>query len=254
MLYSIRILFLLLVTSFTAAHAQINHPASMADEIPTDTGELLVHPVLHGSLVLQWNGENIYIDPYGDPELYEEFGPPDLVLITHQHDDHFNLDTLTGLETSRAVFITPQVVADMVPPTLDGRQLIVLDNGENAEMSGIMINAVPMYNLPEEGARHVKGVGNGYVLRMGGRSIYISGDTEGIPEMRNLTAIDIAFVCMNLPYTMDVGQAADAVLDFSPTIVYPYHHRGQDIEEFKRLVDAGNQEIEVRLRDWYPEG
>jgi L-ascorbate metabolism protein UlaG (beta-lactamase superfamily) len=87
---------------------------------------------------------------------------------------------------------------------------------------------------------------------MGGKDVYVSGDTEGIPEMRNLEGIDVAFVCMNLPYTMDINQASDAVLDFEPAIVYPYHHRGQDIEEFKKLVDAGNKDIEVRLKQWYP--
>ena len=114
-----------------------------------------------------------------------------------------------------------------------------------------------MYNLPESPtAMHTKGRGNGYVLGIGGKNIYLSGDTQGIPEMRSLKNIDVAFVCMNLPYTMDVKEAADAVLAFSPKIVYPYHYRGQnglsDINAFKNLVDAGNKNIEVRLRNWYP--
>jgi len=114
-----------------------------------------------------------------------------------------------------------------------------------------------MYNLPESPtAMHTKGRGNGYVLGIGGKNIYLSGDTQGIPEMRSLKDIDVAFVCMNLPYTMDIKEAADAVLAFKPKIVYPYHYRGQgglsDVNGFKSLVDAGNQKIEVRLRNWYP--
>jgi L-ascorbate metabolism protein UlaG (beta-lactamase superfamily) len=114
-----------------------------------------------------------------------------------------------------------------------------------------------MYNLPESPtAMHTKGRGNGYVLGIGGKLIYLSGDTQGIPEMRSLKNIDIAFICMNLPYTMDIKEAADAVLEFKPKIVYPYHYRGKDglsdINAFKALVEAGNKNIEVRLRTWYP--
>ncbi len=113
-----------------------------------------------------------------------------------------------------------------------------------------------MYNLPETpDSRHTKGRGNGYVLDFGGKNVYISGDTEDIPEMRQLKNIDVAFVCMNQPYTMEVSQASDAVLDFKPKIVYPYHYRGQgglsDVDAFKKSVVEGNKSIEVRLRNWY---
>jgi L-ascorbate metabolism protein UlaG (beta-lactamase superfamily) len=115
-----------------------------------------------------------------------------------------------------------------------------------------------MYNLPEApDSRHTKGRGNGYILNLGGKMVYISGDTEDIPEMRALKNIDVAFVCMNQPYTMDINQAANAVLAFKPKIVYPFHYRGQnglsDVEGFKKLVDAGKAPIEVRLKNWYPE-
>ncbi len=114
-----------------------------------------------------------------------------------------------------------------------------------------------MYNLPETAdSRHPKGRGNGYVLEMGDRHIYFSGDTEDIAEMRALKNIDVAFVCMNLPYTMDVNQAASAVLAFKPKVVYPYHYRGSgglsDVEAFKKSVNDGDSKIEVRLRNWYP--
>ena len=118
------------------------------------------------------------------------------------------------------------------------------------------IEAIPMYNLtPERQKFHTKGRGNGYVVTLGGTRVYISGDTEDIPEMRALKKIDVAFVCMNLPYTMTAEQAADAVLEFKPKIVFPYHYRGktsQDPEKFKKLV-AKDKNIEVRIRKWYPE-
>ena len=131
-------------------------------------------------------------------------------------------------------------------------QRMVLANGESADLMDIGISAVAMYNLPgDESVRHQKGDGNGYVIQFGDRSVYVSGDTEDTPEMRSLENIDIAFVCMNLPYTMDIERAARAVTEFQPDIVYPYHHRGQDIEAFKRLVDAAGTDVEVRLKDWY---
>ena len=134
----------------------------------------------------------------------------------------------------------------------------MVNNGGSHEEMGIQIQAIPMYNLPESpDEKHVKGRGNGYVLTMGDKRIYISGDTEDIPEMRALKDIDIAFVCMNLPYTMDINQAASAVLEFEPSVIYPYHYRGRpdisDTEAFKALVDAGSKDIEVRLRNWYPD-
>src|SRR5699024_3116838 len=116
------------------------------------------------------------------------------------------------------------------------------------------IHAIPMYNLPQSpDAYHPKGRGNGYVLTIGGKRIYIAGDTEDTPEMRSLKNIDVAFIPMNLPYTMSVEQAAEGVLAFKPKIVYPYHYKGSNIKKFKRLVNEKDADIEVRLRDWYPD-
>jgi L-ascorbate metabolism protein UlaG (beta-lactamase superfamily) len=136
------------------------------------------------------------------------------------------------------------------------KQLVVMNNADTIKIQGIAIEAIPMYNLREEALKfHNKGRGNGYVLTLGKTRVYISGDTEDIPEMRALKNIDIAFVCMNLPFTMPVASAADAVLDFKPKIVYPYHYRGRpevsDTSLFKKLVNEKNSKIEVRLRDWY---
>jgi len=126
-----------------------------------------------------------------------------------------------------------------------------MNNGDRKSILGITIDAVPMYNTTAERKQyHVPGRGNGYLLTLADKRIYLSGDTEDIPEMRALKNIDVAFVCMNLPYTMSVEQAANAVREFRPKIVYPYHCRGSDLEKFKKLVgdDVG---VEVRLRDWY---
>ena len=217
----------------------------------------MIQPVFHGSLVLTWNNKTIYVDPYNGAKGYAGVAAPDLILITDIHGDHMNIETLNAIETSKAKLIVPQAVADQLPENLKSKAVIV-SNGNKITESGVSISAVPMYNLPESAdSRHTKGRGNGYVLNLGSKMVSISGDTEDIPDMRALKNIDVAFVCMNLPYTMDIDQAASAVLEFKPKIVYPYHYRGQgglnDVEGFKKLVDAGKASIDVRLRNWYAE-
>lgn len=243
-----RILVFLFSLIVCGSYAQRSAP----DVITTGRGQLTIQPVMHASLVLSLKDLVIYADPSGGAAKFKGLPAPDMVLITDIHGDHFDSSTLAAVITGKTVLVVPQVVADKLT-AFDKTRLVVLKNGDKVERSGISISAIPMYNLPESPtARHTKGRGNGYVLGMGGKNIYLSGDTQGIPEMRALKNIDVAFVCMNLPYTMDVNEAADAVLAFRPGIVYPYHYRGQDIQQFKRLVDAGNKWIEVRLRDWYP--
>lgn len=216
-------------------------------------GKLTIQPIRHGTLALAWNDVMIYVDPTGGAEAFEGLSSPDLILITDIHGDHLNTETIGELDTEGAVFVVPQAVADRLPGEYS-EQLMVLNNGEETEQMGLPISAIPMYNLPEsEDSRHTKGRGNGYVINFEGKRVYISGDTEDIPEMRSLENIDIAFICMNLPYTMDINQAASAVLEFQPAVVYPYHYRGQDTEKFRELVTAENAEIEVRLKDWYME-
>jgi L-ascorbate metabolism protein UlaG (beta-lactamase superfamily) len=248
------LLTLLLLAVFSGANAQIQRPA--ADRIDTKKGPLLVQPVSHASLVLTWDNKTIYVDPSGGSEAYTGLNPPDLVLITDIHGDHCDTKTLAGLNTAKATFVVPQAVADKLGETAKA-QVVVLPNGDKTQQAGVSITAVPMYNLPEApDSRHPKGRGNGYVLDLGGKQVYLSGDTEDIPEMRALKNIDVAFVCMNLPYTMDVDQAAAGVMAFKPKIVYPYHYRGQnglsDVEAFRKAVAAGKNGVEVRLRNWYP--
>lgn len=221
------------------------------DQITTEKGTLTIQPIQHGTLALSWNGTSIYVDPNGGAEAFAGLPTPDLILITDIHGDHLNIETLDALNTQNTTFVVPQAVAEQLPDVYDNH-LVIIGNGEQTTQKGMEISAIPMYNLPEsEDSRHPKGRGNGYILKMADKNVYISGDTEGIPEMRALENIDVAFVCMNLPYTMDVNQAASAVSDFKPGIVYPYHYRGQDTEEFKNLVQAESDDIEVRLRNWY---
>jgi L-ascorbate metabolism protein UlaG (beta-lactamase superfamily) len=226
------------------------------DVLSTTLGSLTIQPLVHATLVLSTPNLIIYVDPTGGAANYDGIKPPDMILITDIHGDHMDPKTLGAVRTAATVLVVPKAVADKLPDSLKGH-LVILANGEHTTQSGITINAIPMYNLPESPtAMHTKGRGNGYVLGIGGKNIYLSGDTQGIPEMRALRNIDVAFVCMNLPYTMDVNEAADAVLAFKPRIVYPYHYRGQgglsDVNAFKTKVEAGDKNIEVRLRNWYP--
>ncbi len=229
---------------------------SKSDRIPTNNGDLVVQPVLHGTVVFTWNDQTIYVDPYGGAEAFAGLEDPDLILITDIHGDHLNMKTLEAINTAGAQLFVPQAVMDKLPELMKSKASVV-GNGENTDYSNINIAAIPMYNLPDDAtSRHKKGRGNGYVLTVGGKRVYLSGDTEDIPEMRALKNIDVAFVCMNLPYTMDIKQASSAVSEFKPKIVYPYHYRGSgglsDVEGFKLLVNKMSPEVEVRLRNWYP--
>lgn len=222
---------------------------------PDQIGSLTVQPVEHASLVLSIPGKTIYVDPVGHADEFNKQKAADIVLITDIHGDHFSPETLDALHLKNAVLVVPQVVADKLPAAYQSR-IMVLHNGDRKTIKGISVTAMPMYNLPESPtAFHTKGRGNGYVLLLDGKRVYISGDTGDIPEMRSLKNIDVAFVCMNLPYTMDINHAADAVLAFKPRVIYPYHYRGQngksDIAAFKKMVQDKDQSIDVRLRDWY---
>ncbi|WP_019947832.1 MBL fold metallo-hydrolase [Hymenobacter aerophilus] len=248
--------FTLQTQAQTAATTAPARPA--ADQIATKKGPLTVQPITHGSVVLTWNGKTIYVDPYGGAAGYTGLAAPDIILITDIHGDHLDPKTLAGLPVGKALMVVPKAVAEQLPAEYRA-QARILGNGQQLDTLGLNISAVAMYNLPEAAdAMHPKGRGNGYVLGLGGKNVYLSGDTEDTPEMRALQNIDVAFVCMNLPYTMDVQKAAQGVLAFKPGIVYPYHYRGQnglsDVQGFKKTVNAANKKIDVRLRNWYAAG
>ncbi|MBO0340810.1 MBL fold metallo-hydrolase [Flagellimonas profundi] len=213
-------------------------------------------PIEHATAVIEWDGNTIYIDPVGGKAAFEGQESPDMIFITDVHGDHFNPETLNELNLEGVQIIAPDAVKLQMEEGLSSKTT-TMKNGETKEMAGFSVKAIPMYNLREEAKDfHVKGRGNGYVFTFGDERIYFSGDTEDIPEMRALENIDKAFVCMNLPYTMTVESAADAVLEFKPKQVYPYHFRGRpevsDVEKFKNLVNEGDSNIEVVQLDWYP--
>tara|TARA_R110000823_G_scaffold288701_2_gene407017 strand:+ start:70949 stop:71788 length:840 start_codon:yes stop_codon:yes gene_type:complete len=234
--------------------AEMEQPETM-DE-PASEDFIDITPIEHATMVLQWDDTVLYVDPVGGAEAFEGQPEPDMILVTDIHGDHMNIETIQAVATENTIVIAPQAVNEKLPKALQDK-VQVMNNGESAIHSDIAIEAMPMYNLREEALKfHKKGRGNGYILEKDDKRVYISGDTEDIPEMRNLSNIDIAFVCMNLPYTMPVDKAAEAVLAFKPNVVYPYHFRGTEglsnVSKFKDLVNKGDASITVTQLDWYP--
>lgn len=227
------------------------------NELKTKSGVLKIYPVKHASIVLTHNNKTIIVDPSGESEFYKKIDSPDIILITDIHKDHLNLETLDLINTSKSIFIVPKAVANKLPRKYSSN-VVILKNKQGVHRLDFFIEAVAMYNLPKElNSKHPKGRGNGYIINVDDKRIYISGDTEDIAEMRSLQNIDIAFICMNPPYTMNIHQAADAVLEFQPKIVFPYHYRGiekfSDVSEFKKIVNTKNKNIQVELKEWYPQ-
>ncbi len=222
------------------------------DTYKTDSGEIGVTPIQHASFVLTTpGGMVIYNDPVGGAALYEGQPKPDLILITHEHPDHYDPKTLEALAGPDTRLITNPAVHDMLPDDLK-QKAQALANGEATEVGDVMIDAVPAFNTTEERKKyHPLGRDNGYVLAIDGKKVYIAGDTEDIPPMRAMEDVFIAFVPMNLPYTMSVEQAADAVAAFQPTYVYPYHYRGSDIDKFAELVKQSGADTKVVKGHWY---
>jgi len=241
-------LLLLTLGASIAALVQAKAPAMSQTQIfSTAAGEVKITPIFHASTLIQAGGKTIYIDP-AKPAKVAGLPKADLILITHIHFDHFDPDLIAALSQPTTEVIAPASVVERFPAAKP------IANGQSKKWQQWTIEAVPAYNLtrgPAPGELyHPKGRDNGYVLTFGGKRFYFSADTEGVPEMRALKNIDVAFVCMNLPYTMPPEEAADAVLAFHPKVVIPYHYRGSDLNVFKqRLAGSG---IEVRLLDWYP--
>ena len=226
---------------------QVQSASYASDAIPAANGEIRVTPINHATMMLQFGGKVIGVDPTGQGD-YTDLPKADLILITDIHGDHMDRASIDKWKKPSTVVVAPASVAKTIT------EAQVINNGEKKTIAGIEIEALPMYNMvrgPKPGELfHDKGRGNGYVLTLGGKRIYISGDTEATSEMKALKNIDVAFVCMNLPYTMTAQEAADAVKAFKPKIVYPYHSRGTNTEEFAAAV-KGTPGVEVRLRNWY---
>jgi L-ascorbate metabolism protein UlaG (beta-lactamase superfamily) len=222
------------------------------DVIPTGAGDLTVTFLGHGSLLFSFDGMTVAVDPYAKVADYGTLPKADIILVTHEHGDHLDPVAIQVLRTDRTVVAANAAAAGKIPGA------VVLKNGDRKAFPGtrkgspgILVDAVPAYNLVHERTPgvpfHPKGGGNGYVLTFGDKRVYVAGDTENIPEMKTLAGVDVAFLPMNLPYTMSPEMAADAARMLRPKILYPYHFGETDTS---RIVDLlrDRKEIEVRIR------
>jgi len=244
---------LLALPCFLFSLSSFAYSAAAAQTFSTSAGDVKITPLFHASTLIEAGGKIIYLDP-AKPAKFTAMPKADLILITDIHEDHMDPASIADLVKPGTVKPGTDILA---PPAVVATVTTAkpIANGETKTWGSWTIEAIPAYNLkrgPSPGKLfHDKGRGNGYILTYGGKRFYFSGDTEGIPEMRALKNIDVAFVCMNLPYTMPPDEAADAVKAFHPKIVIPYHYRGSDLSVFKKGLEGTG--IEVRLLEWYPQ-
>lgn len=218
------------------------------DILPTSAGDVIIHPLNHATFVMNWQETMIYVDPVGGIS-YAGMPKADLILVTHGHSDHFSASTIDSVRKTNAIIVAPQGVYSSLSAAQKALTC-VLGYGQSTNLLSLGVEAVAAYN-----SNHPYGTGNGYLVTIGGRRIYIAGDTSDTPEMRQLKDIEIAFIPMNQPYTFTVAGATNAVAAFRPRVVYPYHYRDSSgtttsAAQFKQQLrpDLG---IEVRLRKWY---
>ncbi len=217
------------------------------DNFETSIGTLTIHHVGHASLYFEIDGKVIHVDPFGQMGDYASLPKADLILITHEHGDHLDAGTIELISKENTQIIINQAGFDSL------KKGIVVKNGEQKNILGFPINIVPAYNIVhkrDDGtAYHPEGRGNGYVIEFGDTKVYVAGDTENIPEMKNLSQVDIAFLPMNLPYTMSPEMCKEASLMVKPKVLFPYHYKmGEtDTEKFAQLMEEVSG-IEVRFR------
>ncbi len=215
------------------------------DKIKTGQGDVTITFLGHATLMLSYAGKVIHIDPVLEYDDYSTLPKADLILVTHEHGDHFDLKAINAVRTGATALVVTENAARQV------KGGIVLKNGDEKTIQGFPIAAVPAYNLVNMRSPgvpfHARGIGNGYIITCGDQRIYIAGDTENIPEMKSLKNINIAFLPMNLPYTMTPAMVADAAKAFRPQILYPYHYGNTDTKILINLL-KDEKDIEVRIR------
>lgn len=215
------------------------------DVFKTDRGDLTITFIGHGTLVLSLGGKTIHVDPWSELAEYAQLPKADLILITHEHRDHLDRKAIDLVRKAGTVIIANEAAAKQLPGAK------IMKNGDVGTEQGIGIEAVPAYNIKHMRSPgvpfHPKGAGNGYVLTLGGKRVYIAGDTENTPEMKALKRIDIAFLPMNLPYTMTPEMASDAARAFKPGVLYPYHTGDTDVSRLVQLLEKDG-DIEIRIR------
>jgi L-ascorbate metabolism protein UlaG (beta-lactamase superfamily) len=215
------------------------------DTTKTSAGDLMITFIGHGTLMLTFGGKIIHVDPFSEVADYTTLPKGDMILLTHEHRDHLDLKALNPVRTEKTLVVLTQACARQV----EGG--IVMNNGDTKSIEALKIEAVPAYNIVHKRDSgepfHPKGIGNGYIITFGDKRVYIGGDTENIPEMKGLQGIDVAFLPMNLPYTMTPEMVADAAKAFKPRILYPYHYGETDTSKLLDLL-KDTKEIEVRFR------
>jgi len=219
-------------------------PGFEQDTIPTAKGDLRITLIGHGTLLFEFGGLSIHVDPVGRYADYSTLPKADLILVTHEHGDHLDREAIEKIRTRETTLILPPACARQVPWGT------VMNNGEVKEVHGLRIEAVPAYNIVHQRRPgqpyHPKGVGNGYVVTFGDVRVYVAGDTENIPEMGRLAGVDCAFLPMNLPYTMTPEMVAEAARVLKPKILYPYHFGDTDTARLRELLK--DSKIDVRIR------
>ena len=215
------------------------------DIFNTSKGELAITFIGHGTLMMEFDEQVIHIDPVGNYADYSTMPKADLILITHEHGDHLDINAISKIKKENTTVILTQSCSGKYP---EGE---IMKNGDKTSVAGLSISAVPAYNLVHKRGDgsffHPKGRGNGYIIDFGNTKVYVAGDTENIPEMKSLKDIDIAFLPMNLPYTMTPEMVADAAKAFQPKILYPYHFGSTNTNELLELL-KDETSVEVRVR------
>jgi L-ascorbate metabolism protein UlaG (beta-lactamase superfamily) len=232
----------LVLALVATASAQENFES---DLIQTTEGDLKITFLGHGTLMFSFMGKIIHVDPFSDVADYSKLPKADIIFITHEHRDHLDLKAIEAVRTGKTVVVLTETCSTKVPGG------IVMKNGDTKSVDGLKVEAVPAYNLLHKRDTgqpfHPKGIGNGYVITFGDKRVYVAGDTEDIPEMKELKGIDIAFLPMNVPPTMTLEMVANAAKEMKPKILYPYHYGNTDVSKLLDLL-KDNKEIEVRIR------